>query len=136
METDLTTEDIAATARPQALSPLHQELIYWNNRMYHMHNNLLIKLAKERVIPHRLVVLKQKSPICASCHFGQAHKRPWQTKGKHTNPIRSKDYINPGDCVSIDPIVSAQTRLVLQMSGYFNSDRTLGIALFVDHETD
>ena len=46
VETDLTTEDIAATARPQALSPLHQELIYWNNRMYHMPNRWLIQLAK------------------------------------------------------------------------------------------
>ena len=75
-------------------------------------------------------------PICASCHFGQAHKRPWQTKGKHTNPIISKDDVSPGDCVSTDKIVSVQLGLVPKMSGYLISDQIWGITLFVDHATD
>ena len=46
VEAGLTTEDIAALARPQALSPLHQELLYCHNHLYHMPNHRLIKLAK------------------------------------------------------------------------------------------
>ena len=136
METGLTTEYIAALACPQELLTLQQEFLYLHNRLYHMHNHWLLKLPKERVIPHRLAALKEKLPICASCRFGQAHKRPWWTKGKHTNPIRSKYDVNPGDCVSTDQIVSAQPGMVLQMSGYLTSNRIWGIALFMDHATD
>ena len=52
-----------------------------------MLNHWMIHLSKERVIPHRLAVLKDKPLICASCHFGRAHKRLWQTKGKHTKTM-------------------------------------------------
>ena len=85
---------------------------------------------------HRLVVLKDKPSICASCHFGRSHKRPWRIKGKHTNPIRSKDDVNPGYCVSTDQIMSAQPVLVPQTSGYLTSDLVWVINLFVDHTTD
>ena len=101
-----------------------------------MPNHWLIQLTKERVIPHCLSTLKDKPPICASCHFGRDHKQPWQTKGKHSNPIRYKDYLNPGYCVSTDQIVSAQPGMVPQIIGYLTSDQIRGITLFVNHETD
>ena len=33
VESGLTTDDIASLARPQALYPLHQEFLHWNNRL-------------------------------------------------------------------------------------------------------
>ena len=42
VEYGLTTEYIADLDRPQALSPLHQEFLYWHNCLYHMPNNRLI----------------------------------------------------------------------------------------------
>ena len=54
VEAVLTTEDIAALASHHPLSPLQKDFLYWPNRLYHMPNNCLIQLAKERVIPHRL----------------------------------------------------------------------------------
>ena len=86
-ESGLKTQDIVALTRPQSLSLLHQELIYWHNHLYHMPNIWLIQLSKERLIPRHLSALKEKLPICASFNFGRAHKRPWQKKGKHTNII-------------------------------------------------
>ena len=136
VEAGLTNEDIVALARPQALLPLQQEFLHCQNRLYHMPNHWLIQLDKERLIPHRLAGLNYKPPICASCCFGRTHKRPWQKKGKHTNPIQSKDDVNPGDCVSKDQIVSAQPVLVPQMSGYLISDQFWGITLFLDHATE
>ena len=104
--------------------------------MYHMPNHRLIQLAKELVIPYHLSKLKDKPFICTSCRFGQTHKRPWQKKGKHTNPTRSKDDVNPGDCVSTYQIVSAQPGMVPQTSVYLTSNRILGIPLFVGNATD
>ena len=46
VESGLTAEDIATLALPQAQSPLHQEFLYWHNRLYHMPNHRLIRLSK------------------------------------------------------------------------------------------
>ena len=59
-----------------------------------------------------------------------------EKKGKRTNPTRSKDDVNPGDCVSTDQIVSAQPGLVPQTSGNLTSNQIWGITLFVNHGTD
>ena len=74
VEAGLTTEDIAAIAIPQPPSPLQKESVYWHNRLYQMPNHQLIQVPREDVILHRLAVLKDKPSICATCHFGWAHK--------------------------------------------------------------
>ena len=58
VEDGLTTEDIVDLALPQALSPLYQEFLYFHNHLYQMPNHQMIQLPKQRVIPHRLSVLK------------------------------------------------------------------------------
>ena len=132
----LTSEQIQEIARPTTLSPLQQELLFWHNRLGHLPFHRLIKLAQQGIIPRRLAALKDKPPVCVSCLFGKAHKRPWRNKSKQSNPIRSKDQTKPGDCVSTDQIVSAQPGLVPQMSGFLTSDRIWGVTVFVDHATD
>ena len=136
VESGLTTEDISDLSHPQDLSPLQQDFLYLESRLYHMPNHRLIQLSKERVIPHCVSALKDKPPIYASCCFGRAHKRPCLTKCKHTNTIQYKDDVNPGDCVSTDQIVSAQPGLVPQTSGNLTSNQIWGITLFVNHATD
>ena len=101
-----------------------------------MPNLFQIQLSKDRVIPHHIALLKEKPLICASCNFGRDHKRPCQTKGKQTNPIRFKYDINHEDCVSTDQIVSLQPGMVPKMSGYLTSNRIWGINLCVDHTPD
>ncbi len=136
IEKGLTKEDIASIARPQSLSPLQQEFLHWHHRLAHIPYHRLIRLAKEGLIPKRLTKLRDNAPICVSCKFGQAHKRPWRTSGKKSNPIRNKQHNQPGDCVSSDQMVSAQPGLVPQMSGFLTSQRIWGVTLFVDHVSD
>ena len=119
----LTSEQIREIARPKALSPLQQEVLFWHNRLGHLPFHRLIKLAQLGILPRRLAALRDKPHVCV---FGQAHKRPWRTKSKQTNPIRSKNQIHPGDCVSTDQIVSAQPGLVPQTSGFLTSERIRG----------
>ena len=90
LEAGLTTENIVSLTRPQALSPLHKELLYWNHHLYLMPNHCLIKLFKEHVIQHRLAALKEKMTICASYHFGRTHKRPWQKRANIPNLLDLK----------------------------------------------
>ncbi len=136
VEKGLTPAGIAAIARPQSLSPLQQEFLSRHNRLYHMPFHRMIQLSKNGSLPKRFLKLQNNMPICVSCKFGQAHKRPWRTLGKRSNPIRSKEHDSPEDCVSTDQMVSAQPGLVPQMSGFLTSERIWGITLFVDHATD
>jgi len=52
-----------------------------------------------------------------ACLFGQAHKRPWQTKSKQQHPIRKPADDAQGKKASLDQMVSAQPGLIPQMSG-------------------
>eukprot|EP00957_Ditylum_brightwellii_P075457 5734873-Ditylum_brightwellii.AAC.1 len=64
-------------------------------------------------------------PICASCMFGEAHCKAWQTKGKQGQVCNTNETF-PGDGTSTDQLVSGQPGLVPQISEFI-SGRNLGI---------
>ena len=70
-----------------------------------------------------------------SCIFGRSHRRPWRSK-KAPGTIRKDSETEPGDCVSIDQIISAQPGLIPQQTGYLTSMRIWGATVFVDHVSD
>ena len=67
--------------------------------------------------------------------FGRSHRRPW-ISNKTPGTIRKESETGPGDCVSIDQIVSAQPGLIPQISGYLTNMRIWGATVFVDHVSD
>ena len=75
-------------------------------------------------------------PICASCLFGTAHKRPWRTKSKISYPIQKESDMSPGARASTDQLVSAQPGLIPQISGRLTHQRVNGATVFVDHCSD
>jgi hypothetical protein len=85
-------------------------------RLHHTVFPKLITMAENGEIPKRLAALKGRCPICVVCLFGQAHKRPWQSKSKQKHPIRKPTDDAPGKKASLDQMVSAQRGLILQMS--------------------
>eukprot|EP00956_Cyclotella_meneghiniana_P029977 scaffold74389_cov38-Cyclotella_meneghiniana.AAC.4 len=129
----LTEQDIAMMARPKVLTPLQQEFMHLHEKMYHTPFHVMIRLARTGVLPKRFLKLRNDTPICISCNFGKAHKRPWWSKGKRSSPIRKESDTQVGDCVSTDQIVSAQPGLIPQMNGFLTSDRIWGVTVFVDH---
>ena len=82
----------------------------------------MIKLVENGYIEKRFTKLKNRQPICMSCVFGMSHLRPWRSK-KTPGTILKSSKTEPGDCVSIDQIVSAQLGLKLQISGYLTDMR-------------
>eukprot|EP00957_Ditylum_brightwellii_P203423 15334547-Ditylum_brightwellii.AAC.1 len=52
-------------------------------------------------------------PICASCMFGEAHRRLWRTKGNKGTACNANE-MSPGDGTPTDQLVSGQP-------GYFRS---------------
>ena len=111
----LSDEQIALMARPKTLTHLQQELMYWHEKLYHLPFQRLIALANKGILPLQLSKCRNDAPICISCQFGQAHKRPWRSKGKRSNPIRKITDNKVGDCVWTDQLISAQQGLIPQM---------------------
>jgi hypothetical protein len=71
-------------------------------------------------------------PVCPSCLYGKAKRRPTQTKAKSpTKAIRES-----GDCVSVDVLVSKTPGLVAQMRGWLTTQRYQYVCVFVDHFSD
>ena len=93
-------------------------------------------LAKRGFLPKRFLEYPNKVPLCVSCQFGSAHRRPWRTKGKKSGSIRRPEQKEPGDGVSIDQIISSQPGLIPQMSGFLTNKRIWGCTTFVDHVSD
>ena len=74
--TGLSLEEAQALATPQVLSPLQQEFMSWHHCLYHLPYHMIFCLAKLGILPKRLLECRNKPPLCVSCQFGQAHRRP------------------------------------------------------------
>ena len=134
--TELSDKQLEQLANPHALSPEQQELMSYHQRLGHLPFSLLHRLAQLGLIPRRLVKLKDHAPHCASCSFGQAHRRPWRskrTKDGKTSKIRKDSDTTSGPSVSIDQLISAQPGLVPQVSGRLTSARIWAATIFLDH---
>jgi hypothetical protein len=129
----ITQQEAQELAYPRILSPAQQELLSWHNRLCHLPFSRLFQLARWKVLPTAILQCEAKPPLCVACQFGQAHRRPWRTKGKASGSIRRSDELQPGDGASVDQIVSAQPGLIPQMAGFPTSDRIWGTTNFCDH---
>jgi hypothetical protein len=87
-------------------------------------------------IPSRLASFKGRCPICVPYLFGQAHKRPWQSKSKKIHPIWKKYNDHPGARASMDHLISAQLGLIPQISGRLTCMQINGATVIVDHYSD
>ena len=129
----ITPAELDHVKNPIHLSPEQQELMHWHCRFRHLPFPRLIKLAEANVIPKRLAKLKGFTPMCVSCIFGHAHKKPWRTKRKQRPSIKKARQNRPGECVSVDTIVSAQPGHIPQMAGPLTNLRIWGVNCFLDH---
>eukprot|EP00957_Ditylum_brightwellii_P026543 2007679-Ditylum_brightwellii.AAC.1 len=86
------------------------------------------------ILPRRLKRLFETGtvPICVSCMLGEAHRKPWRTKGSKGS-IREKDETEPSDRTSTNQIVCHQPGLVPQLSGKLTNQTITGAAIYVDH---
>ena len=109
------------------------ELLRYHYKFGHIPFKRLQEMAKQGTIPKRMT--KCPVPVCAACLYGKAHKRP--TSSKKKKKVREGAIINaPGDCVSVDIMVSATPGLIAQMSGFLTRERYKYVCVFVDHFSD
>jgi hypothetical protein len=113
--------DLAA-ANPQA------ELMHWHYRLGHLPFSKLKLLAQLGEIPKRLA--KVVAPKCAGCIFAAMTKVPWKGKEKQHHIFTAT---KPGECVSVDQMISTQVGFIAQLKGKLTRDRYKAATVFVDH---
>ena len=134
----LSDEDLEKLAHPQTLSPHEQEFLDTHHRLFHLPYSMMFWLAKIGFLPKYFSRLKQRPPPCASCLFGMAHRKPWRfktTKDGKKSVLKGPGVTEPGQCVGVDQMVSAQPGLVAQEKGSLTRGRIWGCTVFVDYAT-
>ena len=80
------------------------------------------------VIPKRL--RKCRIPMCSSCLYTKAAKKPWRVKQNLNHEL--KVILSPGELVSVDQLESLTPDLVVQMMGHLTTKRYKYTTVFVD----
>ncbi len=109
------------------------ELLRYHYKYNHISFRRLQEMAKAGIIPARLA--NCPVPHCPSCSYGKATRKSKQTKTKRSvNP--PKEVNKPGDCVSVDVMVTTTPGLIAQMAGFLTRQRYKYACVFVDHHSD
>jgi hypothetical protein len=109
------------------------ELLRLHYKFGHISFSRLRAMARIGTLPTTLETCPL--PVCPSCLYGKAKRKPTQTKTKKSiNPARQLR--EPGDCVSVDILVSRTPGLIAQTKGWMTTSRYCCACVFVDHWSD
>ena len=105
------------------------ELLRMHHRYGHAPMHKLQRMAQDGILPSRLAT--SATPLCTSCLNGKASCRPWRDKPSAQQKPRT--VTRPGQCVSVDQLVSTTPGLVAQLRGRPTTKRYNVATIFVDH---
>jgi hypothetical protein len=77
----LTRQQLEQISNPQTLDNNQRELMEIHYKMNHLPLLALITLAEKGKINRKFVKGKDCLPTCMSCIYGQAHCKPWLSRG-------------------------------------------------------
>jgi hypothetical protein len=89
-------------------------------------------MARQGILPKRLATCP--IPLCPTCLYGKATKRPWRNKPEEKFAKVPKPTI-PGTIVSVDMLTSPTPGLIAHMTGSPTYKRYLHAAVYVDQAT-
>ena len=118
---DIDPEKLQRLISPKAMTATQEEWQRWHERLNHMPEKQMRNLSLRGILPRSLSKLKS-TPICPSCAFGAAKRKPWRTKGAYRH-IKKSDHNCPGSLVCIDQLISSQPDLIPQTSEYIMAFR-------------
>ena len=105
------------------------ELLELHQKFGHISFDRLREMAKQGTINSKYAHCPV--PSCSACMFAKARRKKWGDKprGGYQRNLVSR----PGDCVSVDQLVSPTPGLVAQMTGILTTKRYKYVTMFVDH---
>jgi hypothetical protein len=102
--------------------------MHWHYRLGHLLFPKLKALAKIGEIPKHLANVLP--PVCAGCAFGAMTKVPWKIREVTRTVFKAT---KPGQCVSVDQMISMQVGFYAQLKGRLTKQRYRCATIFVDH---
>ena len=88
-------------------------------------------MAEYGILPKQLATCRV--PMCTTCMFGKATKRPWRTKAPQNRDQASHTITKPGDCVSVDHLESSTPGFIGQLQGIPTIKRHEVATVFINH---
>jgi hypothetical protein len=90
-------------------------------------------MAKQGILPKKWA--KCDIPICTSCLYGKATRRPWRRTEPKEDSQESKlrTATEPGQCISVDQLESRTPGLIAQVKGWLTKKRHQAATIFADH---
>ena len=104
------------------------EYARWHYRLGHMHPRKMQRLALLRYLPKHLEEIKHY-PKCKICQFRKQHRTSSKVKGSKSTIFESA---YPGQCVSVDQLVSSSKGFYGQLKGRLTRKRYKYVTLFID----
>jgi len=104
------------------------ELLRLHHRFGHLSMTKLQEMARQGMLPKRLS--ECRVPMCTSCLFGKATRKPWRTKPTKAKAVQT--VTRPGQCVSVDQLISTTPGLIAQLRGKPTTKRYQAATVFVD----
>jgi hypothetical protein len=108
---------------------LAAELLRYHHRFGHISFRKLAQMAKFGIIPARLA--KCPTPTCLACLYAKAIRKPWRSRTS-ANTDEARKPTRPGECVSVDRLVSPTPGLIAELSRFLTMKRYKYAMVYVD----
>jgi hypothetical protein len=133
LEVDFHDEDGPAEQADatSTLTSLQDELLNVRCQLAHASFAQLKSMAKCGLIRSRLANVLP--PMCLSCQYGKATRRPWRTRVKPGQVSKLVVINTPGDCVSVDQLELPTPGFIGLVKGFLTMQRYHVATVFVDH---
>ena len=109
---NLTKDQLEALINPEPLTPLQKLWVRWHEFMDHLPFPIMDRCVLTGILPKKFACLRNWKYLCPSCLLAMQRKRYWLSKSKIKGTLRPSSIKKPGDCVSIDHLISAQPGLI------------------------
>ena len=107
------------------------EFLRWHQRLGHILPKKIKIMAEYGILPKRLATCRV--PMCTTCMFGKATRKPWRTKAPQNREQPSHTITKPGGCVSVDQLESSTPGLIGQLQGIPTIKRYEVATVCIDH---
>ena len=109
------------------------ELLKIYQRIGHISPRRIQQMTKVGTLQRKLATCD--IPVCTSCMYGKATKSPWRSKNSK-NQVEANKPSRPGECISVDQLISQSPGLISQMRGRPTHQRYTCASVYVDQFTD
>ena len=106
------------------------ELLQHHHNMGHLSFTKVQEMAKQGIFSSRIA--KCAVPICSLCQYAKATHRQWCTKSCKNHQDVSEHPTKPGQCMSVDQLVSPTPGLIVQMTGFITKQWYKYATIYVD----